>query len=103
MFQLTVLHNHPADPETFDDYYHRVHLPMSKQIPGVRRFTVTKCVPDADGAKPAHYLVAVLEWDDEESYTTGMASPEGQTALDDLPNFTAAGCTFLIGSSIQLI
>jgi uncharacterized protein (TIGR02118 family) len=92
MFQLTVLHNIPADRTAFDEYYDSVHLPLAKKLPGVRRFTVGR------PAAPAPYhVVAVLEWDDEQAYQASMDSPEGQAALADLPNFTAAGITLLPG------
>lgn len=103
MFQLTVLHNHPADPDKFDRHYHQVHIPIAQKVPGVRRFTVTKTVPDADGKPPAHYAVAVLEWDDEAAYAESMASPEAQASIEDLQHFTSAGVTFLIGPTTQII
>jgi uncharacterized protein (TIGR02118 family) len=91
MFQLTVLHNIPADRAAFDQYYDSVHLPLAKKLPGVRRFTVAR------PASPSYHVVAVLEWDDEQAYQASMDSPEGQAALADLPNFTAAGITLLPG------
>lgn len=103
MFQLTVLHNHPADPDEFDTYYHQVHLPIAQKVPGVRRFTVTKTLPDDDGSPQAYYLVAVLEWDDEGAYRKSMASAEAQASVDDLQHFTAAGVTFLTGPTAQII
>jgi uncharacterized protein (TIGR02118 family) len=96
MYQLTVLHSIPADRAAFDEYYDSVHLPLAKKLPGVRRFTVTRPAEQA-GVPAAYHVVAVLEWDDELSYQASMDSPEGQAALADLPNFTAAGITLLPG------
>ncbi|MFI5734939.1 EthD family reductase [Kribbella sp. NPDC051587] len=96
MYQLTVLHNIPADRKVFDAYYDSVHLPLAKQLPGVRRFTVSRPAAQ-DGVPAAYHVVAVLEWDDEKAYQSSMNSAEGQAALADLPNFTAAGITLLPG------
>jgi uncharacterized protein (TIGR02118 family) len=98
MYQLTVLHDIPADAAAFDEYYRSVHLPLTQKLPGLRRFTVAQ--PAAVEGSPAPYhVVAILEWDDEQSYLASMASLEGQAALDDLPNFATAGITLLPGAA----
>ncbi len=99
MFQLTALYNHPEDAASFDRHYDGVHAPLAAKIPGVRRYTVSRPGPDAEGNKPSYHLVAVLEFDDEAAFGAGMGGPEGQAALADLPNFAGAGVTILTGPS----
>jgi uncharacterized protein (TIGR02118 family) len=100
MFQLTALYDHPEDAAAFDKHYAEVHAPLAKKIPGVQRFTICHPAPGPDGARPAYHLVAVLEFADEAAFGAGMGGPEGQAAVDDLPNFAGAGVTLLTGPSI---
>lgn len=99
MFQLTALYHHPEDTAAFDRHYTEVHAPIAKKIPGVQRYTVSHPAPGPDGAQPAYYLIAVLEFADEAAFGAGMGGPEGQAALDDLPKFAGAGVTVLTGTS----
>jgi uncharacterized protein (TIGR02118 family) len=97
VYQLTVLYNHPEDPATFDKHYDGVHAPLAATMPGLRRFSVSRPAPGPDGSKPAYYLVAVLEFEDEAAFGATMTSPEGQAAQADLANFAQAGFTMLVG------
>jgi len=103
MIQLTVLYNHPEDPSAFDRHYDEVHAPLAMKMPGLRRFTVARPGPDADGNTPAYHLVAVLEFDDEAAMGSAMSSPEGQAAVADLANFAGAGVTMLTGKGQTLV
>lgn len=95
-FQLTVLYNHPEDPEKFDDHYDNVHAPLAARMPGLRSYTVSRPVPRGD-EKPPYYLVAILTFDDEAAFQAAMASEIGQQAVADLANFAQAGATSMIG------
>ncbi len=66
-------------------------------MPGLKRFTISRPGPDAEGNKPAYHLVAVLDFDDEASFGAGMGGAEGQAAVADLPNFAGAGVALLTG------
>ena len=44
----------------------------------------------------APYLVAVLTFDSMADVQAALASPEGQAAAGDLPNFASGGATLLI-------
>jgi uncharacterized protein (TIGR02118 family) len=103
MFQLTALYNHPEDPGAFDRHYDEVHAPLAMKMPGLRRFTVARPGPEADGKKSPYHLVAVLEFDDEVALGVAMGSPEGQAAVADLENFAGAGATMLTGKGQTLV
>jgi uncharacterized protein (TIGR02118 family) len=73
-----VLYNPPADTQAFDGYYFNTHIPIAKQIPGLRRYVVNQGpVMAADGSSPYH-LVAELEFDSMAAIQQGLGSPEGQ-------------------------
>jgi uncharacterized protein (TIGR02118 family) len=103
LFQLTALYNPPEDPAAFDQHYDNVHADLAKKLPGLQRFTINRPGPDPDGNPPQFYFVAVLEWADENAFQQSIASPEGQAALADLPNFAGAGMTMLTGTVTQYI
>ena len=102
MFQLTVLYHHPEDPTAFDKHYDSVHAPLALKLPHLRRYTVSRPGPDAEGNRPAYHLVAVLEFDSQADFAAGMGSPEGQAAVADLGNFAGAGLTMLTGEAASL-
>jgi uncharacterized protein (TIGR02118 family) len=47
-------------------------------------------------AGSAPYLVAILNFDSMADLSAALASPEGQAAAADLPNFASGGATLLI-------
>lgn len=101
--QLTALYDHPVDKDAFDRHYDEVHAPLAMKMPGLRRFTAARPVPDTNAALPPYHLVAILEFDDEAALGSAMNSPEGQAAVADLANFAGAGVTMLTGSGQTLV
>jgi uncharacterized protein (TIGR02118 family) len=85
----------PADPAAFDAYYLGTHVPLAKRMPGLRTYTINKGPISAGAATSPYYLVAILEFDSIEALGAAAASPEGQAALADTPNFAMAGITVL--------
>lgn len=98
MAPVLVLYNTPADPAAFDSYYRQTHIPIAKQIPGLRSYTVS-AGPVQALAGSAPYLVAILHFDSMVEVQAAFASPEGQAAAGDLPNFASSGATLLIYDS----
>lgn len=71
----------PADPEAFDRHYREVHVPLLRQLPGLRRYTVSRDVVALHG-EPC-YLITELEWDTMGDLHTAFASPEGHATATD--------------------
>jgi uncharacterized protein (TIGR02118 family) len=97
VYQLTALYSHPEDPAAFDKHYREVHAVLAGKLPGLQKFTVSWPAPGEDGAKPSYHLVATLIWDSAEDLQASFASPEGEAAMADLPNFAGAGVDILSG------
>ena len=97
MFQLTALYNHPEDAAAFDKYYREVHAVLATKLPGLRKFTMNWPAPGPDGATPSYHLIATLIWDSAEDLQAAFATPEGEAAMADLPNFAGAGVDILSG------
>lgn len=103
MYRLTVLYGHPADPVEFDRYYHQIHIPIAKRMQGLKGWTVGKCEAAKPGEMPTHYMIVGLYADSRADLDAILASPEGQAAIADVPNFATGGCTFVFDEEVVLI
>lgn len=95
MYKLTVLYGHPLDPTAFDRYYYETHIPIAKKMPGIRGWTIGKCESTTATEKAPYYMIVALYGDSRESLEATLASPEGQAAVNDVPNFATGGATFI--------
>lgn len=98
MANLIVLYNQPTDPGAFDRYYEKTHIPLVKKVPGVRSYEINNGAVQAL-AGTAPYLVAILRFDSMADLNAALASPQGQAAAADLPNFATGGVTLLVCES----
>jgi uncharacterized protein (TIGR02118 family) len=99
LYQLTVLYNHPEDPDAFGKHYREVHAPLAAKAPGLTSYTLNWCEQGPDGSQPPYHLIAVLTWDTKEALFGALGSPEFQAAASDLPNFAAAGSQLVFGDT----
>ncbi len=90
MVRFLVLYDTPADPEAFDRHYRDVHIPLAKQLPGLRRYTVSRNHGAVRGDQ-SYYLVAELDWDDREAMRQAFASDIGRATAADVPKFAPTG------------
>jgi uncharacterized protein (TIGR02118 family) len=98
MLKTTLLYGHPEDMEAFENYYATTHLPIASKMKGVVKMEFTKFVSAVDGSKAPYYRMAELYFPGMEEMQETMASPEGQAAVGDLPNFATGGVTVIIGT-----
>lgn len=90
MMRLMVIYGRPDDTDAFDRHYRDVHVPLAKQIPGLRRYTVSRGVTVVQGEDPV-YLIAELDWDDMAALQAAMGSSVGQAAGADVAANLASG------------
>ncbi len=83
MVRFLVLYNAPTDPEAFERHYREVHIPLAKQLAGLRRYTLSRNIAPIRGGEP-YYLVAELDWDSMEALKQAFQSPEGQATAADV-------------------
>jgi uncharacterized protein (TIGR02118 family) len=97
MATLLVLYHPPTDPAAFDTHYADIHIPLAKQLPGLRSYTINAGpVASPAGAAP-YYLVAELTFDSLPDLQAALgSSAEGQAATADLAKFAQAGVTVLM-------
>ena len=103
MVRLMVMYGHPKDPAAFDRYYADVHLPIAKKIRGFTRWTVGKVTGTPDGQPAPYYYFADLFAESRAAMEAILASPEGQAAVRDVPNFATGGVTFVYSDVLQLV
>jgi uncharacterized protein (TIGR02118 family) len=73
----------PSDPEAFERHYREVHIPLGRQLPGLRRYTLSRNVIRIRGEEP-FYVVAELDWDDMAALRAAFESPVGRATADDV-------------------
>ena len=91
-YRVTIQYAVPADPAAFDAHYFTAHVPLVHPLPGLRAFTWSK--PRPLGGSPLVYLVAQLDFDDAESMTTALRSPEMAAAGADAASLGVATTMF---------
>ncbi len=94
--RFVALYNTPTDPAAFDAHYSTTHVPLVKQYPGLRSFTISKGpVTTPTGPSPYH-LVAELEFDSIADMQAAFTSPQGKAVARDVRNFGSAGVVMLM-------
>lgn len=94
--RLIAVHRTPANPEAYDRHYFAIHVPLAKNLPGLRKYEVSRgAIGDGEGLSSVH-LVAILHFDDVATIEAALASEAGKAALEDLPNFAEDGNIELI-------
>jgi uncharacterized protein (TIGR02118 family) len=96
MARLVVMYKTPKDPAAFDAYYMATHIPLAKNIPGLRKYDIsTGPILTPQGPAGLH-LMATLHFDDMGAIAAAFASPEGKAAAADLANFASGGADMVM-------
>jgi uncharacterized protein (TIGR02118 family) len=92
---LTVLYGPPTDAQAFRRHYEAVHVPLAKARPGATDLQYTLSVDNIGGDTPV-FAAFHASFTTREALDAALASPEGQAAQADVPNFATGGVTILI-------
>src|SRR5450755_4280097 len=102
MARLLVMYKTPKDEAAFDRYYFDKHVPIAKEIPGLRKYEVSRGpVATPAGASDIH-LVATLHFDDLPAIGNAFASPQGQRAAADVAVFATGGAEMIFFDSHEI-
>jgi uncharacterized protein (TIGR02118 family) len=91
--RLLVLWDTPTNPDYFERHYREVHIPLVRQLPGVRRYTLSRNVSAVRGH--TYYRIAELDFDDMTALQEAFGSPAGQAAAADV-------ATLASGAGVQV-
>jgi uncharacterized protein (TIGR02118 family) len=76
----------PNDVESFDKYYQEIHTPLTKKVPGIKEFRVSKVFGTPRGKSDIH-LIADIVFASKEDFKAAMGSPEMMNSGKDTINF----------------
>lgn len=96
MVKLIALYKQPENKEAFDEHYEKVHTPLAKKMPGLKRIEITKIYGSPMGESP-YYLLAELYFESKEALNQSMQSEEGKAAAKDLMGFAGKLVTMMLG------
>ncbi|HEX7850674.1 MAG TPA: EthD family reductase [Sphingomonas sp.] len=83
MARMVVIYRTPKDVEAFDRHYYDIHVPLSKKLPGLRKYEVSHGpIAGPAGASDIH-LIGTLYFDDIAAIQKAFVSPEGRAAGAD--------------------
>jgi len=83
MAKMVVIYRTPHDVAAFERHYFAVHVPLAKQIPGLRKYEVSSgriATPLGNGDI---HRIGTLHFDSFEAIEQAFASPEGRAAGAD--------------------
>ena len=102
MARLVVMYATPKDPGAFDKYYFETHVPIAKQIPGLRKYEVSRGAVATPAGPSRFYLIATLHFDDMKAVQNAFASPQGQAAAADVAKFATGGADMMFFDSAEI-
>jgi uncharacterized protein (TIGR02118 family) len=76
MYKMIALYRKPADEAGFRRHYEAVHLPLVRQLPGLRGLVVGWGRSPPWGGDPEYHLVAEMEFDDAAAFAAAAESPQ---------------------------
>jgi uncharacterized protein (TIGR02118 family) len=83
MARMVVIYRMPKDPVAFDAHYLEVHVPLAKQLPGLRKYEVSRRPIVTPAGDPEPYLIGTLYFDDLAAIRRAFATAEGQACAAD--------------------
>jgi len=96
--KIIVLFGKPKDPELFDRQYWEDHVPMAKQMPGLKKYTVHKVV-GAPRGDPTYCQVVELDFENMNSLKNALSSEAGRDSGRHGVKIATGGITFLYAES----
>jgi uncharacterized protein (TIGR02118 family) len=87
--RFLVLWDTPDDPDYFERHYREVHIPLVRQLRGVRRYTLSRNAVPVRGGDSC-YRIAELDFDDITALREAFRSPVGQATAADVATLVSA-------------
>jgi uncharacterized protein (TIGR02118 family) len=87
---LTVLYPRPDDAERFKAYYASTHIPLARQLPGLKSCTFAYPVP-LGSAEDVPFCILQAWFESEEMMGRALQSEIGAKVAADVPNYSPKG------------
>lgn len=99
MIKLIALYRRPDDEKAFMEHYEKVHLPLTRKLPGLSEVTLDRVTADAFGGEPPYFLIAQMSFPDQPTFDAALRSEENRALGKDLMSFARGKVDVLITSS----
>jgi uncharacterized protein (TIGR02118 family) len=83
MAKMVVIYRTPVDPAAFDRHYFNIHVPLAKQLPGIRGYDVSRGPITLLSNGEAPYMIATLRFDTVAAIRQAFASEVGAACAAD--------------------
>lgn len=83
MARMIVIYRTPKDPAAFDKHYHEIHVPLARQIPGLRKYEVSTGPIVSLASASDTYLIATLHFESLAAIKAAFASDQGRVCAAD--------------------
>ncbi|GHD58614.1 EthD family reductase [Jeongeupia chitinilytica] len=83
MARMVVIYKTPADPAAFDKHYFEIHIPLAKNLPGLKSYEVSKGPIVAMAGATDPYLIGTLHFESMAAIKEAFASECGQACAAD--------------------
>jgi|SRR6185437_14033655 len=83
MAQMIVIYKSPKDPAAFERHYFEIHVPLAKQLPGLKRYETSKGSIISLAGAPHAYFAAILYFDSPAAIKDAFASECGRACAAD--------------------
>ncbi|MFD1701848.1 EthD family reductase [Methylopila henanensis] len=93
--KLVVMYPKPADPKRFDSYFRETHVPLVAKMPGLKNYAFGPS-SGPDGGEGPYFWIFVGTWESKAALEAALGSPEGQTAVADIPNYSPDAPTIAV-------
>jgi len=90
MHCLTVIYQRPDNPEQFKRYYAETHIPLVRQLPGLK--SLSYAYPEALGGD-APFCIFQAFFESPQAMGQAMQSEQGKKVAADVPNYSPKGAT----------
>jgi uncharacterized protein (TIGR02118 family) len=86
-FMVVVYRRADLTREQFREHLERVHGPLARQLPGLKKYTRNYVAAGPSREPPGWDAIVELYFDDGAAMEAAWASPQGAASDADLPNF----------------
>lgn len=95
MKRIIVQYGPPEDPAAFDAHYASTHIPLTKAMPHLAGFEISRGPVACSDEEQPIYLTAILTYVSQADLEASLASETGQAAVADVTNFATGGVTLI--------
>ena len=83
MARMVVVYREPEDVEAFNRHYFGTHVPLAKQLPGLRKYDVSQGPIVSPFGPSEAFMIATLYFDDMAAIKEAFASDAGKACSAD--------------------